>query len=152
MESSLVAEAVGHGDDFQSAPVGPLPKLGGIISDTSQLIEYLRRLDDGRHNEFIHAFFLDQAGRLTWSETLANGQANSVKLEYRHLICTALRVNASGLILAHNHPSGATSPSPKDVTSTLELQRICRRIGIELIDHLIVASGSCFSFRAERIL
>lgn len=64
----------------------------------------------------------------------------------------ALRVNAGGLILAHNHPSGVARPSPRDVTSTLELQRICRKMKIDLIDHLIVTAAACFSFRAEGLL
>jgi DNA repair protein RadC len=129
-----------------------LPKLGWIISETSQLLTYLFELDSGRQDEFVHAFFLDKAGRLAWSETVATGLPKSATLEFRQLICTALRVDATGLILAHNHPSGTAAPSARDVTSTLDLQRLCRKIGIELIDHLIVASGRYFSFQAERLL
>ena len=129
-----------------------LPKLGGIVSDASQLLSYLFELDAGRQDEFVHAFFLDASGRLAWSETLSTGLPRSAMIEFRHLICTALRVDATGLILAHNHPSGSARPSARDVTSTLDLQRICKKIGIELIDHLIVASGSCFSFQSERLL
>jgi DNA repair protein RadC len=129
-----------------------LPKLGRIVPDTSQLLAYLFELDNGRHDEFVHAFFLDRAGRLAWSETLATGLTSTAKVEFRHLICTALRVDATGLILAHNHPSGNATPSARDVTSTLDLQRICKKIGIELIDHLIVAAGRGFSFQAERLL
>ena len=129
-----------------------MPKLGWVISDTAQLQAYLFELDGGRQDEFVHAFFLDKAGRLAWSETLATGMPNSATLEFRHLICTALRVDATGLILAHNHPSGTAIPSARDVTSTLDLQRLCKKIGIELIDHLIVAAGRCFSFQAERLL
>lgn len=129
-----------------------LPKLGRMIPETSLLHAYLIELDSGRQDEFVHAFFLDRTGRLAWSETLATGLTSSVKLEFRQLICTALRVDATGLILAHNHPSGTASPSARDVTSTLDLQRLCWKIGIELIDHLIVASGNCFSFQAQRLL
>lgn len=106
----------------------------------------------GQDDEFLHAFFLDEAFRLCWSETLSTGDPRTVSFDYRGLVCMALRVNAAGLILAHNHPSGSVSPSPKDITSTLDLQRLCKKIGIELIDHLIIASGNCFSFRAEKIL
>ena len=135
-----------------SVCVRRLPKLGCIVSDTSQLLDYLFDLDDGRHDEFVHAFFLDASGRLAWSETLATGLPHSTKFQFRHLICTALRVDATGLILGHNHPSGTAKPSARDVTSTMDLQRICKKIGIELIDHLIVASGSWFSFQSERLL
>jgi DNA repair protein RadC len=126
--------------------------LGQQIEATSQLVECLHRLDGGRNIEFLHAFFLNRLNQLNWSETIANGGIDEVRIDYRSLICTALRVDSSGLILAHNHPSGAATPSPKDISSTLELQRICGKIGIHVLDHIIVASGSCFSFRAERIL
>jgi DNA repair protein RadC len=152
LERGLDTDELIVGSASYSAASAHLPKLGCIVSETEQLLAYLWRLDAGRQDEFVHVFFVDRARRLTWSETLASGLAGTARLEFRQLICTALRVDAAGLILAHNHPSGAASPSARDVTSTLELQRICRRIGIEVVDHLIVASGNCFSFRAEGLL
>lgn len=83
---------------------------------------------------------------------LGSGNPGSVTIGYRELIRTALRIDATGIILAHNHPSGKAAPSPRDVTSTLDLERVCGKLGIELVDHLIVAGGACFSFRAERML
>jgi DNA repair protein RadC len=152
LERDLDVGDVTAGSADYSAASAHLPKLGCIVSETAQLLAYLCRLDAGRQDEFVHVFFFDRVRRLTWSETLASGLSGTARLEFRQLICMALRVDAAGLILAHNHPSGAASPSARDVSSTLELQRICRRIGIEVIDHLIVTSGNCFSFRGERLL
>lgn len=147
----------GHEDSLsdKSLPTtkqASLPKIGTPISETAQIYQYLRQMAAGQDDEFLHAFFLDEAFRLCWSETLSIGDPRTVSFDYRGLVCMALRVNAAGLILAHNHPSGSVSPSPKDITSTLDLQRLCKKIGIALLDHLIIASGNCFSFRAEKIL
>lgn len=134
-------------------PTGPmLPQLGTAISDTGQLLEYLVEAARGRVDEFVHAFFVDQSGRLAWSEVLASGRTGLVSVSYRDLIRIALRIDATGIILAHNHPSGMAAPSPRDVTTTLDLERVCGKLGIQLIDHLIVAGETCFSFKAERIL
>jgi DNA repair protein RadC len=122
------------------------------LADVSPLLAFLFELNKDRQDEFVHAFFINRAGQLAWSETLASGQKECAQIELRRLICTALRADATGLILAHNHPSGTAQPSPRDVTSTLDLQRICRKVGIELIDHVIVAARGFFSFKAERIL
>lgn len=105
-----------------------------------------------RGDEFLHVFFFDRGNRLCWSETLAHGAQQTATIDLRGLICTGLRVDACGLILAHNHPSGVARPSPQDVTGTLDLKRICDKIGIAVIDHLIVAACSFFSFRSERLL
>lgn len=129
-----------------------LPRLGLVVSDAAPLLAYLFELARDRSDEFVHAFFINRAGQLAWSETFANGRYSCAQVEFRSLICTALRTDATGIILAHNHPSGRAMPSPKDVTATLDLQRVCAKIGIELIDHVIIAGGNYFSFKSECLL
>lgn len=129
-----------------------IPQLGQRISGTTDIAAYLSRLNAGHPAEFVHAFFLDKDMYLCWSETVARGGREGALLDFRELISLALRVNSFSLILAHNHPSGFARPSPADVTTTLELVRLCEKIGIRLLDHIIVAGSNCFSFRAERYL
>jgi DNA repair protein RadC len=59
----------------------------------------------------------------------------------RHIARRALSLNAHALILAHNHPHGASEPSPTDVRSTIELQSQLLPLGVHLLDHFIVADG-----------
>ncbi len=54
----------------------------------------------------------------------------------------AVRRNATSLILAHNHPSGAVEPSPEDVALTRELVQAGRLLGVDVLDHLVVAAGA----------
>lgn len=123
-----------------------------MIASPLDLLGCLHAMTGDREDEFLHAFFLDRGNRLCWSETLAQGARETATIDFRGLICTGLRVDACGIILAHNHPSGVARPSPQDVTGTLDLKRVCDKIGITLIDHLIVAARSFFSFRSERLL
>ena len=60
--------------------------------------------------------------------------------------------NASGLILAHNHPSGETDPSKSDIGLTNTLKNICETMNIRLLDHLIVGKYGYFSFNAAGLL
>jgi len=122
------------------------------VIDSTDLVSFIDRLDNGQKLEFVHGFFLDGANRMLWSETLARGCETHIEVDLRGLLGTALRVDAHGLIVAHNHPSGVARPSSRDVTATYDLQRICARIRLKLYDHLIVAAGRCFSFRAEGLL
>lgn len=129
-----------------------MPSLGRRIGSTKDIADYLIQLDQGHCAEFIHAFFLDRDHHLCWSETIARGHSSSAWLDYRELVSMALRVNSFCLILAHNHPSGRAWPSAVDVTTTKDLKRLCHKIGINLLDHIIVGGNTCFSFKAERIL
>ena len=127
-------------------------QLGQKVEGTDDLAVFLLQLGMGQHREFVHAFFLDDEMRLCWNETLDRGSTSAVLLDLRELIKLALRVNARGMIVAHNHPSGDVRPSASDIAVTHKLTRLCSMIGIELVDHLIVAQDSCLSFKAERLL
>lgn len=129
-----------------------MPVLGKRIAGTGDIAQYLIQMDRGHQDEFIHAFFLDEEHTLCWSETVARGHKAGAWLDYRQLISMALRVNSFSLIIAHNHPSGWALPSTADVKTTRDLACLCGKLGIELLDHIIVAQDQCFSFKAEKII
>jgi DNA repair protein RadC len=77
------------------------------------------------------------------------GQADEVDLSIRAIIADALALGASGLIVAHNHPSGDPMPSEADLAATRALAATADSVGIRFHDHLIFGkSGDCRSFRA----
>lgn len=79
----------------------------------------------------------------------AEGEANSVMLPVRAIIADAMRLGATGLIVAHNHPSGDPRPSNADLDATRALACAANSLGIRLYDHLVVGSaGRCRSMRA----
>lgn len=90
---------------------------------------------------------LDGASRLLCCRELGRGTAGSVFFSTRDIVDTALRENAAGVILSHNHLSGTALPSSADRHATRELFHALRLIDVRLIDHIIVCDGDCVSMR-----
>jgi DNA repair protein RadC len=107
---------------------------------------------EGATRERLAILYLD-ADRVVvgLSETRVGEQA-TIDLPLRSIIADAIRFDAAGLILAHNHPSGDPEPSEADRTATRRLARIATELGIEVHDHLIFAGPEIRSFRALGLL
>lgn len=73
------------------------------------------------------------------------GRENATNFPTRTLIARALETGSRGIILAHNHPSCLAAPSEQDCEATDHLQALSAQLGIELMDHLIVAGNKVFS-------
>jgi DNA repair protein RadC len=79
---------------------------------------------------------------------LSRGTLDNTIVHPRDVFRTALLAHASGVVVAHNHPSGVTTPSDADIALTQRLTKAGEIVGVDLVDHLIVAAdGTCFSFR-----
>ena len=79
--------------------------------------------------------------RVVGQRMLAEGTLSEVMAHPRMVVETALNHNAYGVILCHNHPGGSERPSMGDVDITVELESVLSKLGIALIDHVIVADG-----------
>lgn len=107
--------------------------------------EYARlRLGVLQREEF-HAFWLDTKHRLIASETMFIGTINEARVYPREIVKAALRHNAAAVIVAHNHPSGDTTPSQADIALTRQLQSALAMIDVRLLDHFIVCPASANS-------
>lgn len=95
--------------------------------------------------------FLAADGRLLALDTLDEGEG-AVTLPMRALVARVLALDASGLVIAHNHPSGDSTPSAEDIRHTRRFATVCDTLGIVLHDHLIFAGGKCESFRRLGLL
>lgn len=104
-----------------------------------------------RHEVFYVAH-IDQSGRLLGDELLSSGHREGFATRYRQLFERAFTLGTSGLLLAHNHPSGDARPSHADVRSTRQLQALARPLELELFDHLIVSRRRVFSMRDAGLL
>lgn len=126
--------------------------LGSVVASTDpQFISYVRSVLAGNHEQFL-AIFLDQSGRFIKDEILANGSASKVHLTARGLFSRALQFQASGMILAHNHPSGDCRPSKDDILATRAIASTAAALDLKLVDHLIVTRSNCYSFRIGAML
>src|SRR5690606_34132746 len=91
--------------------------------------------------EVVACAFLDVRSQLIRQEIIFRGSLEGAVARPREILKAALRANAAGIIVAHNHPSQETSPSEQDVTFTVNLEWACEAVGILLLDHLIIAGG-----------
>ena len=90
-------------------------------------------------------------GRLLELEVRDDAVAH-VAFQIRAIIARALALDAAGMVIAHNHPSGDPTPSAADIAATRRLALTCGSLDIRLHDHLIFAGGRCTSFRLEGLL
>ncbi|WP_312939101.1 DNA repair protein RadC [Oscillibacter sp.] len=123
----------------ESAPV--------ILNSTERAGEYLLNRFDGKKYELVYELCLDRKGKLLVSKLLTEGDVNGAELNIRKLVENALLANASAVILSHNHPSGVALPSGEDFATTDRVRMALESVGVQLVDHIIVADGDFVSMR-----
>jgi DNA repair protein RadC len=104
------------------------------------------------HHEEVYALFLNRANRVLGISNIAKGGIDGAFVDIRIILQTALKVSASAVMLSHNHPSGSTKPSSEDITLTKNIQKGCEAVGIQLLDHIVIAEESYASFADEGLL
>ncbi len=114
--------------------------------------EYLLPQFTGMTTEAVYLLCLDNANRILYSDFIGQGTVDAAHLSVRAVVEIALRVGATSIILAHNHPRGFAIPSQSDIDSTLRIQISLHGLGIRLQDHLIIADEDFVSLRQSGIL
>lgn len=110
---------------------------------------------DTKKLEFIEQFkvlLLNRAHRVLGICTLSTGGISSTIIDIRLLFAVALKSNASAIIVAHNHPSGETTPSKSDIEVTKRIHDAGKILDIPLLDHLIISKQTFYSFKNEGII
>ena len=122
-----------------------------ILSDWNAILDYARMLYAGETVEKLRILFLNQKLQLMHTEIHQTGTVNHVPIYPREILKRALNLNASAIILIHNHPSLDINPSKADIVMTNKLIESCNIVGIPLLDHLITNSKDYYSFFKEYI-
>lgn len=123
-----------------------------VISSWNQVIAYCHTTMAHRHIEQFRIFFLDRKNVLIADEEQAQGTVDHVPVYPREVVKRAIQLNASAIILIHNHPSGDPTPSTEDISMTQQIQKACDTLNITLHDHIIVGKSCELSFRSEGYL
>jgi len=123
-----------------------------VISSWDALLDYCHTTMAHRDTEQFRIFFLDRKNVLIADEEQARGTVDHVPVYPREVVKRALQLNASALILMHNHPSGDPTPSDEDIVMTRKVQNACEALNITLHDHIIVGKSCEMSFRAQGYL
>ena len=110
-----------------------------------RLHQYLRTKLLNPNEERMQAVYVDHKGLYLTGETIARGTTNALLIRIRHVIHRALDLGASGLLIAHNHPSGSCLPSDADRRSTTRLRSIAAAMELHVIDHMIVSTNGIYS-------
>ncbi|UYC11916.1 JAB domain-containing protein [Xanthomonas sp. CFBP 8445] len=122
------------------------------ISTPRELYDYLRLKLAGELHEVFGVVFLDCQNRAIAFEALFRGTINQAVVYPRVIVKRAMDLNASSVILVHNHPSGTSQCSDADRGLT---ERICASLGlidVRVVDHVIVGSGTPYSFAEAGLL
>lgn len=123
-----------------------------ILKSTHEAADYLRARLQGLSEEHFRALFLNRRGALLEDALLAVGSVDQARPPIRLIVARALQANASAVIVAHNHPSGAAEASESDRLFTEEVLSALRPIGVKLLDHLIVAGDTVYSFADDGVM
>ena len=122
------------------------------ISSWDALLEYCQTTMSHRQTEEFRVFYLDRKNILISDELLGQGTVDHVPVYPREIVKRALHLNASALILVHNHPSGDPTPSQQDIAMTKHIQAAADALGISVHDHLVIGKSREISFQSEGLL
>ncbi|MBW6506454.1 MAG: DNA repair protein RadC [Rhodobacteraceae bacterium] len=120
-----------------------------VLSSWDALLDYCHTAMAHRETEQFRVLYLDRKNVLIADEEQARGTVDHVPVYPREVVKRALEVNASALILVHNHPSGDPTPSESDISMTAKVHEAAQALGIVLHDHLIIGKSRELSFRAQ---
>ena len=120
------------------------------VFDAPQRVkDYLRMQIGGRSHEVFVVMFLDAKSQLIRLEEMFRGTLTHTAVYPREVVKRALELGAAGVVLAHNHPSGAAEPSRADELLTQTLIKALQLVDIRVLDHMVVGEVDVISF-AER--
>lgn len=123
-----------------------------VLSSWSALLDYCHTAMAHRETEQFRVLYLDRKNCLIADEAQGNGTVDHVPVYPREVVKRALEINASALILVHNHPSGDPTPSEADILMTGQIAEAAQVLGIVLHDHLVIGKSREVSFRSEGLL
>lgn len=123
-----------------------------VIASWDRLLAYCRIVMAQEKVEQFRVLFLDRKNKLIADETQQRGTVDHTPVYPREVVKRALELGATGVILVHNHPSGDPTPSRADIEMTKELSEAMHRLGIQIHDHVIIASSGNVSFKSLGLL
>ena len=123
-----------------------------VVSSWDALLDYCHTVMAHRETEQFRVLYLDRKNVIITDEEQGKGTVDHVPVYPREVAKRALELNASALILVHNHPSGDPTPSQADIDMTQQVMSACQALGMTLHDHLIIGKSNELSFRSEGYL
>lgn len=123
-----------------------------VISSWDAVLDYCHTVMAHRDTEQFRVLYLDRKNVLIADEQQGEGTVDHVPVYPREVVKRALELNASALILVHNHPSGDPTPSSDDIGMTQQVAQAAQALGISLHDHLIIGRSRELSFKSQGLI
>jgi len=128
-----------------------LIKSNKRITSAQEVYEELKSFRTKSQEHFL-TITLDGASHIINIRTVFIGTLNQSLVHPREVFADAIADRAAGIIIAHNHPSGTLEASRADMEVTRRLKEVSKLVGIELLDHVILAKDGFYSFSDEGLL
>jgi DNA repair protein RadC len=124
------------------------PEISPLRS-AREVYESLKGLLEGRKEENFAVLALDARRRVLASQIVSQGTLTQALAHPRDIFRVAIKLNAAGVAVGHNHPSGDCHPSAEDHALTVRLREGGQLLAIPVLDHIIVGTGSYFSYAEQ---
>ena len=115
------------------------------IANSREAEKYCLSILAGHRTEQFYVISLNAKCSVLGKRKISDGSLSEVSAYPRMVMETALNYNAHSVLLCHNHPGGTCAPSPEDIASTVQLQRLLNGVGILVLDQIIVANDTTYS-------
>ena len=122
------------------------------IDSSRSVFELMQPIIGELFHEEFWVIYLNSSNKVLMKSFLSKGGITSTSVDLRLILKSALQIGAVGLVLAHNHPSGALRPSGADKNIIKKIKQAAEILDIKVVDHLIITENSYFSFADKRLL
>ena len=129
-----------------SIPVNQNVAITNADLATLYLYPLMKNLD----HEESYILYLSRKNTIIKRMQISKGGFTQTTIDNKQILRHALLLGAQGIIIAHNHPTNDPTPSTADITATKSLEKACRAVDLMLLDHLIIADSSYYSFTEDR--
>ncbi len=123
--------------------------VGKKFNKREEIGEYIFKQYLGNKGEVVTLLSLNAAGKIIGFDVIGEGDIHCVDISPRNVLDVVLRTGASGVVMAHNHPSGLALPSKEDLNATIQIKQLLSNINVRLLDHVIVCDDDYVSLASS---
>ena len=133
---------------FASNPLQP----GARFASSEDVFQHYHEMLREVRQESFYTLLLDSKNRIIREVHISQGSLNASIVHPREVFAPAVRESAAAILLVHNHPSGDPTPSREDIEITARLRQAGEVMGVRILDHVIIGSGTYVSFADRGLL
>lgn len=120
-----------------------------MINSTKDAFDYCKNLLGKETNEKVALVTLTNDGAVINHYIVKEGTVSAISIDARSFLEYALRDNAAGILIAHNHPHGKATPSVADISFTIDFNATVKKLKLFLVDHIVVGEDFCCSIKSD---